>query len=440
MEYDWLGFGYAALVATSGRWAAVSGVALVVAVLSHPSSLPAAGTLGLTLLVLGHRHRPVVVGLLGGGGLASVVVVLGIVLGPGLAALLDTVAYTAEYQAGRPSPGARWGRAFRRYLDGLVAWRHLPAFALAALALLPGLSWPRRGLAALAIPVAVAAAAWTVVPPTIVDREPFGLLSGAFALLVTTLLLAPVLVWAVRTGERDIRLLLALTLPLALVGVTSFSMVSSAGVTWGVAAPPVQPLLGVLGAGVVLWVSRPGRPALAAVGVLVLVGALVVVHPLRTFQNPDPRQLVGRVAQGPLAGLRTDANYLEADCALRAVVGAWVGPGDGVFFYARSGGYAYSEAPIDTNLVWLSDFGAANRWTVDWWEQTGRWPDVAVVYPAAVRAAGGWDELAAQDPIIASLDTRYGPRVETEGYLVLRRDGTVREPLADPPAGCPAAR
>lgn len=428
--------GFAAVSTGSGRWAALCGVALAVAVLSHPSSLPAAAVLALTLLLL-VRRREVVVGLLSGGGAASLLVVAALALGPGLAALQDTIVYTLDYQSERAFPLERGRRALLRFLEGLFGRRHLPALLLALVAVLPLLSWRARAVAALGIPVAVAVAAVAVAPPTIVGVEPFGLLSGAFALLLTTLLLVPVAVWAHRTVERDVRLLVVLTLPLAVVGVVSFSMLSSAGVFWGVAAPPVQPLLGALGAGVVLWAGRHGSRLLGAVAALALVGSLLAVHPLRSFQNPDPRHLTGRVAEGPLAGLLTDDRYLAVDCQLRAVTRTWLGPGDSVLFYARPGGYAYSEARMDTNIVWIDRFGPANAVTVDWWERTGRRPDVAVLHAPTVRAAGGWDALAAEDPLVAVLDADYGLPTTEGDYVVLRRDGSVREPVGPAP-GCPA--
>ncbi|GGK73588.1 hypothetical protein [Ornithinimicrobium pekingense] len=428
--------GFAALVTGSPRWSATSGAALAVAVLSHPASLPACAVMALTLLVLA-RRRPVRLGVLAGGGAVSLLIVLLLVVGPGLTALSDTLAYTAEYQAGRRPPLERLREATLRYLDGVRSWRFTPAAALAALAVLPRLPDGWRAAAAAGVPVAAAAAAWAVVPSTIVPGEPLGLHSGAFVLVVTPLLWLPVAVWAHRRRVREVRTLLALTTPLAVVGVVSFSMLSSAHVQWGVAAPPVQPLFGALGAAVVLGAARHGRPWAAGLAVVALVGSLVAVHPLRTFHNADPRQLVGRVAAGPLAGLLTDADLLEADCRLRALVPAWVGAGESVFFYARPGGYAYSTARMDTNIVWLSDFGEANAWTVDWWERTGRWPDVAVVHPGAVQRAGGWEALASQDPVVAALDEGYGPPREREGYLVLRRDGSDRQAPAVPPEGCP---
>lgn len=428
---------FAALLTSSVRYAAAVGVAMAVAILSHPSSLPAAVAVALSFAVLARRPRAVL-GLVAGGGAVSLAIILVIAVGPGLTALQDTIAYTTEYQAHRPSLLARGRQALERYVDGMLVWRHLPAFALAVLALLPRLSWTWRAVAASGIPVAVAGAACVVVPPHITAREPLGLLSGGFVLIVAPLLLLPVAAWAHRKGSERIRLLLLLTLPVAIVGMTSFSLISSANVRWGVAAPPVQPLFGALAAGLVLWATRHAGRVAGGLTALALVCSLLVVHPLRTFQNPDPRQLAARISDGPLAGLKTDANHLTADCELRTLVATWVGPHDSVFFYARPGGYAYSTAKMDTNILWLADFGQANHRTVEWWTKTGRWPDVAMIYPAAVRRAGGWAALATEDPVITALSQTYGPPTESDGYLVLRRDGRTPERLSEPPAGCAA--
>ncbi|HSP60242.1 MAG TPA: hypothetical protein VLO09_04210 [Ornithinimicrobium sp.] len=429
--------GLAALSTRSARWGVVAGAALALAVLAHPASLPTAAVLGGALLVLG-RRGPAATGVLLGGGTLSALVLLVILLGPGLGALRDTVTWTAEYQASRPPPAVRLGTAAERYAEGLLSWRHVPALVLAAVATVPVLSWRSRAVAAAAVPVAVVAAAWWTALRGDLDREPVGLLSGAFVLLAVPLLLLPVVRWAAVTGDRDVRLLLVLTLPTAAVGVVSFSLVTSAAVTWGVGAPPAQPLLGALAAGTVVWASRHGTPALGAGVAVALVLCLLVIHPLRSFRDPPPWDLGGPVAAGPLAGLRTTEEHREADCQLRATVGAWAREGDGTFFYARPAGYLYGGAGMDTNLLWLSDFGAAGARTVQWWQEEDRWPDLAVVHLGTVRAAGGWEALAARDPVVAALDEEYGEPVELPGLLALRRDGTVPDPVLDHVAGCPA--
>lgn len=294
--------GLAALATRSARWGVVAGAALAVAVLAHPASLPAAAVLGGVLLVLGWRG-PAARGVLLGGGTLSALVLLAILLGPGLGALRDTVTWTAEYQASRPPPWTRLTTAAGRYAEGLFSWRHVPAMLLAVVATVPVLSWRSRAVVAAAVPLAVATAAWWVTLRDDAIREPMGLLSGAFVLLVIPLLLGPVVLWATIDGDRGVRLLLALAVPTAAVGVVTLSMVTSAAVTWGVASPPAQPLLGALAAGAVLWATRRGAPGLGAGVAVALVLSLLLVHPLRSFRDPAPWDLDGQIAAGPLLSL-----------------------------------------------------------------------------------------------------------------------------------------
>lgn len=413
--------GFAALSTRSTRWAACAGVALALTVLSHPASLPAAVVLGATVLVLA-RRGPVTTGLLLGGGLTSALVVLALALGPGLAAVLETVRYTADYQASRPDPFSRLGRSAQRYLTGVLAWRHLPALVLAVLALLPRVPWRWRAAAALGIPVVLAAGAWVVAPVEPDGGEPFGLYSATFPLLLLTFLVGPVLAWGHRVGDRDLRLLLGLTVPTAVLGVVFFAMTTSASIRWGAPLPPLLPLVGAVGAGLVLWAGRHGTRTLALVAALALVGSLLAVHPLRSFRDGSPGTLVGPIAAGPMAGLYASAFHVQRDAALRALVEAWVEPGDGVFFYGMPGAYTYSAAPMQTNLIWVSAFGRSNEETVRWWRETGRLPDVAVVAKAPERAAGSWETLVATDPLLTFLQEHYElvadlPRDEGDAYV-----------------------
>lgn len=434
--------GFAGVAARSPRWAACSGVALAVSVLSHPASLPAAVVLGLTVLVLG-RRGPAVRGLLVGGGAASLLVLVALVLGPGPGALLETVRYTTDYQAARPEPLDRLLRSAGRYLEGVLAWRHLPALALAAVALVPRVPWRWRATAALGIPVSLAAAAWAVAPALAGGGEPFGLYSATYAMLVLTFLLAPVAVWVHRVGDRDVRLLLLLTGPTALLGAAGFAMATSASVRWGAPAPPLLPLLGAVGAGLVLWAGRHGTRVLASVAGLALVGSLLAVHPLRSFRDGLPHTLADPLPSGPMAGLRTQDAEVERDCELRHLVATWVGPTDGVFFYGIPGGYAYTDAPVQTNLVWVSAFGEANERTPRWWRETGRLPDVAVVDKAPVRRAGGWETLVAEDPILAFLQEEYhlhadAPRGRGDAYVFRATEGSPSGVGTPPAWDCPA--
>lgn len=101
-------------------------------------------------------------------------------------------------------------------------------------------------------------------------------------------------------------------------------------------------------------------------------------------------------------------------------------PSDSVFFWGAPAGYAYSTARMDTPLLWLADFGAANAVGVEWMTERDRWPDVVFVHAGVLAASGGWDEVTARDPILGALARDYGPPTEVPGYLVLRQDGTTR--------------
>lgn len=433
--------GFAALVTRSPRWAACSGVALALAVLSHPVSLPAAVVLALTVLVLA-RRGPVVAGLLLGGGAASALVLLLLVVGPGLGAVLETIRYTADYQAERPDPFARAARSLHRYVTGVVGWRHLPALALTVVALLPRLSWRWRATAAVGIPVVLMVTAWVVAPDEPVEGEAFGLYGATYALVLLTFLAGPVGAWAHRVGDRDLRLLLVLTVPTAVVGFLTFAMATSASIRWGAPVPPVLPLLGAVGVGLVLWAGRHGTRVLATVAALSLVGSLVALHPLRSFRDGAPGTLDGPVASGPMRGLHTGEGRVRRDCELRHLVQTWVGPDDGVFFYSVPGGYAYTRSTMQTNLVWISAFGQANERTVRWWQETGRLPDVAVVAKAPVRQVGGWKALVAADPLVAFLDDSYHlvadePRGQGDAYVFRATPGAPPTMAGRSPQGCP---
>ena len=359
----------------------------------------------------------------------------------------ETLRYTTDYQAARPEPLTRLATALSFYFGDLFAWAHLPAVGLGLLAL----AGPRRWQPPAAAGVVVALAVATVVTTLRADEQdiPFGSVSPAFALLVIPFLLPAVIGWAVRERDTDLRMLLVLTIPTALVGFVVLSMATSAWVRWGPAAAAVLPLFGVLGAATVtraeqlraeqshrrasrharasrhdrVRANRILRPVVIAVA---LTLALTGTHTLRSFRDPSPDRLNLQITEGPLAGLWTDHHFLE-NCHLATVTAGALRPGAGVLFYGAPGGYTYSRAPMDTNIIWLADFGAANAATVRWLTERDRWPDVVIVHHGVIDRSGGWQALAAEDPLIATVDATYGEASETEMYVVLRRDGTVAD-------------
>lgn len=424
---------FAALQRESGRWAALAGAALAFSVLSHPATLPPAALLAIILLVLAERGQ-VVRGLLTGGLAAVLLIVLAVPAGPGVGALADTVNFTTDYQADRISPWERLLRSVGMHAEGLFAWRNIPALLLAVTATVPAVPLRWRLTAATAAPVALAAAVIWASRQTPPGELLLGPVASAYLVLVT-LLLTPAVVLAARdAADLRLRRLLALTLPPGLLGLVSLSLVSSASAKWGVAAAPVQPLLGVAVLTVLVLLARQrGRTVALVAGGAVLV-SLLGVHTMRVFSDAQPWRLDARVADGPLAGLLTRESTVDEDCRMRTAVEGWVDPGDSVFFWSAAAGYAYSTARMDTPILWLADFGAANAVGVEWMTEHDRWPDVVFVHAGVLEAVGGWDEVVARDPILAAFDRDYGPPAEVPGYLVLRRDGTTRP--VDPVGSC----
>ncbi|MCK0110853.1 hypothetical protein MWU75_01680 [Ornithinimicrobium sp. F0845] len=424
---------FAAWRVRSGRWAALSGVALALTALAHPAMVPPAMVLLAMVVVVG--RGPVARGVLTGALGTALVIVVAVALGPGVGALGETLRYTAEYQSARLTAFERLTLSAEMHRNGLLVWRNVPALLLAVAAGLPWTSQRWRALLAtgsvVALSIAVVGASLQQ-PPT--EELLLGSVAAALVVLAAVLLL-PFLVTARDLGEDRLRVLLVLTAPTAVVGFVAVSLVSSASAKWGVAAAPVQPLFGAAALVVLLFVARHHVRAVALLAALALLGSLVVVHPMRSFRDVQPHRLDGRVEDGPLAGLLTHEAYLQEDCELRAAVRDWVDPDDSVFFWAAPAGYVYADAPMSTHNIWVADFGAASAAGVEWMTRTDRWPDVAFVHAGALASAGGWEALAARDPVIARLDAHYGEPTEVDGFVVLRRDGGVR---ADGPApqGC----
>lgn len=434
--------GYAALRRLGAAWAAVAGGALALSVVSHPSSLPGAAVLGLVLLALalgaGRAGRRVVGGLVGAGVGVSAAVVVWVLVVPGAGAVARTLAYTAAYQELRPHPLARLADTAGRYASAVVTWEHLPAaLLLLVLTLVPlGARWRALGLTAVPVLVALPAVARALSEP---DAFFVGLLSSPHAVVVALALSVPVARWALVGGTdlaaaRDVRLLLTLALPLALVGLVTYAMVTSATAAWGATSPPAMALYGVVGAAVVAEVERSWRSVTAAlVAVTLLLGSLATVHGLRSFRDPAVWRVGTQVAGGPHAWLVTTPAAAELDCAWRRALSAWVGPGEGILAYRAPAAYLYADGPMETNIIWLGQFGQANEHVVEWLDAQDRWPDVVVVHPHALPS---WPGLVEQDPLVRALVADYGEPVDAGPFTVLRRDGRTVPVRGAEPVGC----
>ena len=385
------------------RWAVVAGVATAATVLSNPLVLPGGVVLTVLVLVLARRRAVIVPFLLGAAGVTGLALVA--LARVGFAAVAATLDYASTYRDNSYTLPERLAEHVRGYV--LFAWR--PALAPAAVAALvacvPRL--PRR-LRALAL---VAAAAGAVVPSFVTHdatgplarvgtRPGIGTLPAVTVVLLALTLLLPVLVWAVARRRGDVGTLLALGVPPGLVSVPLVAAGTLSAPTWGAAAVGAAPAVTVVVAGWAVLATLAWRPlGLAACGALVAaVLALLVLTP---FRDQPPWRLDVRISSGAYAGVRTSRVTADAIAQVTAVTSRWLRPGDGVLFYGMPGGYVLVDAPADTNILWLTNYGAANRSTLEWFRRTGRVPRVVVIDQGLVVRSTDLARLGRSDPLIA---------------------------------------
>jgi hypothetical protein len=410
--------GFAAIRTHSARWAVVSGLGLSLAVVSHPVMIPA-GVIFAVTVAWRARDRAVVralaVTILG----AAVLVIGWVVVVPGLSEALETYRASVDYQAPRLPPRSRLEWYLRVYRDTVLSLEYLPMWILVVTAAVVR-PVRLRALALAGIPLAAAFPSFWLLAN---DRhQSVGASSGSYATIVVGALLIPGVVWVRRTRDRDLGLLLLLTVPVAVVTTPLIAMTTSAAPHFGATVAPLAPLLGVLMLIVLTaagqaWPSS-ARPLMVAAGAVVL---FLAVQSLYTFRNGAPWDMTATVSSGPNAGLRTTPGYAQLDGNLDDTLARWVCPGESILVQGSPSAYLFVDARMDTSILWLGDFGSANQATVDWFERSGREPDVAFVVDGYVRANGGWDEMVARDPLVAHLAATSEPDVLDGSLHVLRR-------------------
>lgn len=407
------------------RGAFVAGAAAAVAVVAHPAT--GVGVLALVVAWgLCWRSPRVLAAAALGAAVPVVALAVWVLLVPGPESLVETVRYTLSYQELRPGTGTRLLRQVLAHGELLSRWAYVPAALLAVVATLSSVPRRVRGWLLVLLPPAA------VLPslPLLLEDGPVrvGAASGTVALVLCLALALPVGLRVLRSGPTWLRHLLGPSAALAVVGTPVMAATTTAGPRWGVMVATVAPLLAALVAGL-LWVliedlpprSLPDRLAPRTVSVL-LVLLLLGTHSLLSFRNGPFWTLTEQIAAGPHAGLRTDRCYAEADRRLAAVVGRWVDPDGSLLSLGAPAAYLYTGARMDTNIVWLADFGPANRETVDWMERTGRFPDVVLVAGPVVDRAGGWEAMTRDDPLVGWLAAHYPPAVADDDYRVVPRD------------------
>jgi hypothetical protein len=411
--------GLAAIFRQDRRWAFVCGAAIAVGVISYPLIVIGGVILLVAVFVLS-RRRTIVVSVVLGGLAVSLPFGLWLLVGVGPSFVAETIRFTLDYQALRLPVVERGRLAFDAYTFYVGLRKYWPMWGAVLVAALPMLPIRIRAAAVASVPVLAAVPSVHVVfsGPT---GPAFGKLAGIYVTVLSLALLVPVSLWAIQRQRRDIGVMICLSLPVALVQVPLVASTSSSGVAWGVHVIGVCSLLMALVAGwyemVADWLPR-ARPLFGAL----LIVTIALLLALKPFKDPFPWQATTRISTGAFAGISTDAAGATRINETSAAAERWVEPGDGVLLYGLAGDYLLTRGDPVTNIMWMGAFGAANQATLDYFERSGRTPNVVFVNRGLVEQLGGYDELASRDPLIAYIVANYHV-VDAEASIttVLRR-------------------
>jgi hypothetical protein len=415
----------------SSRWAAAgAGAAAAFACVSYPPFILVAVVLLVTFAVLARGWR-----LTGPMAIGAAVVAVGTGAWLLSRAPIADFRLTYEYVFGAYStagPSGRllselghlWQTLAGRWGVPVWAW-YAPAAAVSA-----GCAWSARGgperqrprgLLAALLPAAL-------VLPAVANRFALGggatfyTLGGSY-LIAFVLFALPGIVAGLGTVSADTRHLLLLALPAGLVGFVLVSVFTSASILWASGVAGLAPLAMAV---VAWWMGEVGRlesPLAEAAAALGLALVLVALLFGTSFKDGAPLTLHDTIRSGPYAGVTTTASLRRRVAAFEAVTAKWVGPTTGVLFFGYPGGYVLQRGVMVTNAVWLN-VGPVDRITIDYYDRTGRWPDVAFVPSELLTATGASTESAAADPLLAALAARYHvvERAAAIGYTVMLPD------------------
>lgn len=409
--------GFAALRSRSAGTAAAAGAATGLLAVTHPALAPAAVVLVVTFAVLAHDRR-------------LAVVAVGAAVLPVVAAAAWLLATVPAADAQRALPYAAASvQAGAAPLDRVVSlagkaaasfagpWTW-PMWALAAAASMPRLGPRVRVLGLVALPVAAALPGAVLLARG--DHFSFGVYAPAWVVLFALAASAPVLVAVVR-GEpetEDLRPLLLLAAPAALIGALTIAWVSNASWNRALIVVPLAPLaLGILvGWGVLL--GRDSRRALYAASAIAIVTAAALLTATVWAEFPGPA--TARMDHGPYAGIAVTARRRAQLLALEAAGRDYVKPTDKVLFIGEPEGYLLVGGVIDTPAVWLV-LGPVDRLVLSDLTARGMLPDVVFVDDTGVNQLGGVATAAAKDPLIALVTSRYSRVGSAAGFTIYRR-------------------
>jgi hypothetical protein len=391
--------------------AAIAGAAAAFGAVSDPPLVLAAFALLISFAILS-RGRRLVWPLVAGAAVVVAAFALWLVARTPVGDLRFTYEYVVRGWTSN-APGGSGGRIphllgklaevlQRRWFLPVWAWFG-PAAVLGIAAALPSRVVARaRGRQLAALPLALILPALAVAAAPAPDARSWTF--GGNYLIGFVLFLLPALLVDLRRMPADLRRLLLLALPVGIVGMLAMDAVSESSLYWASGFVGLAPFA----AAAVLWwawtVEKDAGAPIARGAVAVLLFAVLAGLFGASLYNDPPLTLHDTITSGAHAGVTTDAGHAASFAAAEALVSRWVHPGTGVLVLSVPGLYLLQPGQIVTNATWL-DFGPADSTTVEYFDRTGRWPDV--VFVPSIDYPGSYGAPRPGDVLNAALTTRY---------------------------------
>lgn len=401
------------------RYAVAAGVAATVGAISYPPLVLGALALLGTCLAL-RATRTLVLPALLGAVVTSALFAAWLLSVTSVGDMRAALAYSARVLS-EVGSGGRVAADWDKFTAVLKSRWLLPMWVCAAVACVPWLGRRTARAAALLVPLAAfGLTAATFAFESLTRIPPFGILGAAYVIVLACGLLAPVAVWTFREGSAQVRLGMALALPLALVNTLATAYFTSASLAWAVPVIGLAPLVAVLLAGwFEMWAAEHTRLVVATiVGVFVLGGLLGQLY-ATAFKDGPPVTLDRRLTAPAVAGIITQDEMATRVDELTRADRRWSGPGDGVLFVAGQLGYVLVDGRMVTNAVWLA-LGPSDAETLAYFERAGERPDVAFVAAGLLTPLEDDPGALAGDPLLSYLEARYDRVDETGGFVVYR--------------------
>jgi len=358
------------------RGLALAGFAYGLATFAYPPLAPAA--IVATLMLVGccptDRLRAALAFVVGG--VLSLVILLPVLVPAGPKGILDSFRFGSELVPRQPAK-----------LEAIVMelWHSAPNLLVGATALLAFVGFARRRtLTMLIVPVVVVVTIFWFQDDAPTAR-------GAMRLVSYTALIAPALLFTVRSHERALRGGLLIVVPSLVAGLATAFASSNGTDNGAIGFEPASVLFAALA---VVALERAYAERLwTLVPPLVLTMTLVLRSYQFVYRDAPMEALTTLVRSGPFRGIRTTAQHAAVFADLEAIMRKYDRPeGRLLVVYEHPGCYLFSRMRPSSNTVWpLSYFGQAEL--LAYWRQHVTGKGIVVMVGAPQRNV--------VDPIVA---------------------------------------